>query len=157
MHSLKFDKRISCVTFINENIIAIAGDGEYIEFFNFIVPSSIRKLKAHDNRIKGLWSPYEKSKSRENEWLFSLSSDGRIKMWDVSNLDTRDPEILSSVDTMCRPTCFSAWNSLINNTNNIKNTIKPYPSKTNNSKQNDNCKSVCEETTRSKSKRQKKV
>jgi len=106
--SMDFGSRISSITFINETVIAVAGDSESIHFYQVLDGKQIMRFKSHENRVKGLFCNFSPKKSLSNVWLFSVSSDSHINVWDVTNLQPpSNPALVASVDTTCRPTCMT--------------------------------------------------
>jgi len=118
--SMKFEggKRISSIVFVSEQVIAVSADSDSINMYSLKDTGSgddnrcIIKFKAHENRVKGLFSTFNRMSSSQDSnegqevFLFSVSSDGRVKLWNMTHLDL-EPCLVASVDTTCRPTAFS--------------------------------------------------
>ncbi|KAI1308979.1 p21-activated protein kinase-interacting protein 1-like [Halotydeus destructor] len=106
--SVEFQKRISSVVFFTDQLIAIGGDIATVEVYNMESKTSM-KFKAHENRVRDMHSivsPVDSS----HRWLITISSDGKIKVWDMDIENyTEEPELIASVDTTCRPTCMAIW------------------------------------------------
>jgi protein MAK11 len=102
---IDFGKKVLAVSFVDNNRIAIGGEGENIEIHRADIRSVQCFFKAHSNRVKGLQCV--KSLDEENcVWLVSASSDGFIKIWNL-HLEKLDetPELVTQVNTTCRITC----------------------------------------------------
>jgi protein MAK11 len=120
--NIKFEggKRISSIAFMSNFLIAVSADSEDVQIYDWRDnngPSGhlqeLHRFKAHDNRIKGLYSVFAKELQpleAENEYqdlhLFSISSDGKLKVWKMQK-GKLQPTLLASVDTTCRPTTFT--------------------------------------------------
>ncbi|NXE79769.1 PK1IP protein, partial [Cochlearius cochlearius] len=100
------EKRISSLRFITDSILAIAGDDEIIRFYSCDSQKCLCEFKAHENRIKDIYSFEREGK----HVIVTASSDGYIKMW---NLDLNKikgvPSLLCEVNTKARLTCLAVW------------------------------------------------
>ena len=112
-YTVDFKKRINSVTFLNNDLIAIGGDREEIEIHNLTESKLIMSFEAHENRVKEIVVLTQKQLTMldaNSVWLFTISSDSLLKMWDY---DTNTPEVkplaIASVNTTCRPTCLAVW------------------------------------------------
>ncbi|NWY01144.1 PK1IP protein, partial [Nothoprocta ornata] len=100
------ERRISSLTFITDTILAIAGDDEIIRLFNCDSQKCLCEFKAHENRIKDIYS-FEREGQRV---IVTASSDGYIKMWNLDLKKIKDaPTLLGEVDTKARLTCLAVW------------------------------------------------
>lgn len=103
VHTVDFNMRVNAVKFINDDIIAIGGEGKNICLYDIEKQKEVCQWEAHDNRVKAIciYTHAEKGK-----WLFSTSSDGSIKVWNL-NLPTLEekPKLLGEVNTTCRNIC----------------------------------------------------
>lgn len=106
VHTIDFGHRINAVEFVTENILAIGGEGENIEFHAADKKAILCVLQTHTKRIKALDCITALDDS-EQRWLVSSSSDGFIKIWKfaVANLSKRAPKLVAQVATGCRITC----------------------------------------------------
>ena len=117
--SMKFEggKRISSIVFLSNDVIAVSADSEYIHLYHLTNDDGgagdtdcMVRFKAHDNRVKGLFSTFNRipaaTEDEPDVYLFSLSSDGRVKLWKIIDLDS-EPSLIASIDTTCRPTSFA--------------------------------------------------
>ena len=101
--SFRFGKRISSVAFLTvspadirtpvlltfmsqETAIVVGGDSEYLEIRDLSQQRSLIRFRAHDNRVKSLFSTYARVPEAGLTWLFSVSSDCHIKLWEVSQV-----------------------------------------------------------------------
>ncbi|NXA46974.1 PK1IP protein, partial [Nothocercus julius] len=100
------EKRISSLTFITDSILAVAGDDEVIRLFNCDSQKCLCEFKAHENRIKDIYS-FERERQHV---IVTASSDGYIKMWNLDLNKIKDvPSLLGKVDTKARLTCLAVW------------------------------------------------
>jgi len=114
--TFKFEegKRINCMEFLSDHILAVSGDSEFIQFFDLETESnsSITRFRAHNNRVKSLFSTFNRVNGSNSEaenretYLFSVSSDCFVKLWKVNEVD-EEPTLICSVDSTCRPTAFA--------------------------------------------------
>lgn len=123
--TMKFEggKRISSIAFLSNFLTAVSADSEYIHIYDrrdnngasgFVEP--IHRFKAHENRVKELASVFarnsasssatEAENATEVLHLFSVSSDGKLKLWRMLH-NNLEATLLASVDTTCRPTTFA--------------------------------------------------
>uniref|UniRef100_A0A8D0G0R4 p21-activated protein kinase-interacting protein 1-like n=1 Tax=Strix occidentalis caurina TaxID=311401 RepID=A0A8D0G0R4_STROC len=100
------EKRISSLRFITDSVLVIAGDDEIIRFYSCDSQKCLCEFKAHENRIKGIYS-FE----REGQHVIvTASSDGYIKMWNLDLNKIKDvPSLLCEVSTKARLTCLAVW------------------------------------------------
>ncbi|XP_070555824.1 p21-activated protein kinase-interacting protein 1-like [Ptychodera flava] len=108
-HSFDVGFRIFAVTFLTEDIIAVAGDCEAIKLFSIEEERCLQQFTAHSKRVKSLKcvaNPVqEKSYSK---LLLSASSDGFIKLWSVDTKKMKhEPVLLTEVNTLARLTCLA--------------------------------------------------
>lgn len=101
---------VHAVTFIEERIIAVGGEGPDVVFYNLSDKPSkpFGQFEAHDKRVKDLKCSKDCSSNSEPEarWLISISSDGFIKLWKIhlKKLSAK-PKLLASHGTTARLTC----------------------------------------------------
>ncbi|XP_017746645.1 p21-activated protein kinase-interacting protein 1 isoform X1 [Rhinopithecus roxellana] len=98
-------KRISSVKFLSESVLAVAGDEEVIRFFDCDSLVCLCEFKAHENRIKDMFS----FEIPEQHVIVTASSDGFIKMWKLEQDKKVPPSLLCEVNTKARLTCLGVW------------------------------------------------
>ncbi|XP_029799576.1 p21-activated protein kinase-interacting protein 1 [Suricata suricatta] len=99
------EKRVSSVTFLSESVLAVAGDEEVVRFFDCDSLTRLCEFKAHDNRIKDMFS----FEIPEHHVIVTASSDGFIKMWKLKEDKRVPPSLLCEVKTNARLTCLGVW------------------------------------------------
>ncbi|XP_040316228.1 p21-activated protein kinase-interacting protein 1 [Herpailurus yagouaroundi] len=99
------EKRISSVTFLSESVLAVAGDEEVVRFFDCDSLMCLCEFKAHDNRIKDMFS----FEIPEHHVIVTASSDGFVKMWKLKQNKIVPPSLLCEVKTNARLTCLGVW------------------------------------------------
>ncbi|XP_045353377.1 p21-activated protein kinase-interacting protein 1 [Leopardus geoffroyi] len=99
------EKRISSVTFLSESVLAVAGDEEVVRFFDCDSLMCLCEFKAHDNRIKDMFS----FEIPEHHVIVTASSDGFVKMWKLKQNKKVPPSLLCEVKTNARLTCLGVW------------------------------------------------
>ncbi|XP_072267817.1 p21-activated protein kinase-interacting protein 1 [Pyxicephalus adspersus] len=99
-------KRISSVQFIKDDVLAVAGDEEFIRIYDVESQKCLCEFTAHETRVKNLYS----FKYEDFHVLASSSSDGYVKLWklNLQKLNT-EPLLLCEVNTSARLTCLSVW------------------------------------------------
>ena len=71
-------------------LIAVGGECDSIAFYNLETEEMVFEFKAHENRIKALYSTYGKNESQGDTgfvFLFSVSSDGLVKLWQLDKVN----------------------------------------------------------------------
>lgn len=111
-HTFKLEKRINSIEFISDNVFVVASDWGKLEFYNLKEGKLLKKLDAHETRIKCvrlLSSPVDPTTTDGRDIRFvTASSDGVIKLWrleDDSDLD--NIEELTKAETGTRLTCMT--------------------------------------------------
>ncbi|CAG2167295.1 unnamed protein product [Oppiella nova] len=109
VHTIDFGKRVNCILFLNNDVIAIGGESNDIELYDISNKCTINTFTAHSNRLKALQKTTSHPDIKDNKlWLTSVSSDSYIKVWELDLLELKsEPKLIASVDTTCRPTCLS--------------------------------------------------
>ncbi|RVE61001.1 hypothetical protein OJAV_G00166460 [Oryzias javanicus] len=99
-------KRISSVKFLNNSILAVAGDDESVRLCDVQKAEWVCEFKAHETRVKAV-----DSFSMEDYCvLVTASNDGFIKMWKIHLKETLEsPTLLGEVNTSARLTCLAVW------------------------------------------------
>ncbi|GFQ98143.1 p21-activated protein kinase-interacting protein 1-like [Trichonephila clavata] len=102
--TIDFNKKICDFTFIKDDIVAIGGESEFIQFYDLKSKLKCFEIKVNTNRIKAL----KCVSASEETFLVSASSDGCIKIW---HLDLSETELkarkVAKVKTGSRPTCMA--------------------------------------------------
>ncbi|KAF3857967.1 hypothetical protein F7725_011168 [Dissostichus mawsoni] len=86
--TMKNPKRISSVKFLNNSILAVAGDDENVRFCDLGKEKWVCEFKAHENRVKAVDS---------------------FEMEDHCVLELESPTLLMEVNTTARLTCLAVW------------------------------------------------
>ncbi|KAF8794262.1 p21-activated protein kinase-interacting protein 1-like [Argiope bruennichi] len=102
--TIDFQQKICDFTFVNDDLLAVGGESEHINFYDIKSEEMRFKLKTKANRIKAL-----KSVSVSDEtFLVSASSDGCIKVWHMDlSQDEMKARKVAKVKTQSRPTCMA--------------------------------------------------
>uniref|UniRef100_A0A3P9HIC3 PAK1 interacting protein 1 n=1 Tax=Oryzias latipes TaxID=8090 RepID=A0A3P9HIC3_ORYLA len=99
-------KRISSLKFLNNSILAVAGDDESVRLCDVDKAEWVCEFKAHETRVKAV-----DSFSMEDYCvLVTASNDGFIKMWKIHLKEKLEsPTLLGEVNTSARLTCLAVW------------------------------------------------
>ncbi|XP_047444419.1 p21-activated protein kinase-interacting protein 1-like [Mugil cephalus] len=100
-------KRISCVKFLNNSILAVAGDDETVRLCDVDKVQCVCEFKAHETRVKALDSLIVDDYCM----VVTASNDGFIKMWKIflNEEKIKSPTLLGEVNTTARLTCLAVW------------------------------------------------
>ncbi|XP_054715057.1 p21-activated protein kinase-interacting protein 1-like [Uloborus diversus] len=104
LHTIDFQHKICDITFLNDDVFAVAGEQDEVHLFSVKSGSLCNTIKAKTNRIKAV----KAVKVNEESFLVTASSEGHIKVW---HIDDSKPEWkihkVGKVSTGCRPTCMT--------------------------------------------------
>uniref|UniRef100_A0A671VF48 PAK1 interacting protein 1 n=1 Tax=Sparus aurata TaxID=8175 RepID=A0A671VF48_SPAAU len=99
-------KRISSVKFLNNSILAIAGDDEIVRMCDVGTEKLVCEFKAHETRVKAV----DSFMMEDYCVLVTASNDGFIKMWKLHlKEELESPTLLGEVNTSARLTCLAVW------------------------------------------------
>uniref|UniRef100_UPI0037E802AB p21-activated protein kinase-interacting protein 1-like n=1 Tax=Semicossyphus pulcher TaxID=241346 RepID=UPI0037E802AB len=99
-------KRISSVKFINNSILAVAGDDEIVRLCDTGKEKCVCEFKAHETRVKAV----DCFLLEDYCVLVTASNDGFIKMWKLFlKEELESPTLLGEVNTTARLTCLAVW------------------------------------------------
>ncbi|TKS79576.1 p21-activated protein kinase-interacting protein 1-like PAK1-interacting protein 1-like [Collichthys lucidus] len=101
-------KRISSVKFLNNSILAVAGDDEIVRLCDVEKEKWVCEFKAHETRVKAVDSFI----TEDYCVMVTASNDGFIKMWKLHLKEARElesPTLLGEVNTTARLTCLAVW------------------------------------------------
>uniref|UniRef100_A0A3Q2Q9R5 PAK1 interacting protein 1 n=1 Tax=Fundulus heteroclitus TaxID=8078 RepID=A0A3Q2Q9R5_FUNHE len=99
-------KRISSVKFLNNSVLAVAGDDETVRFCDVGNAKWVCEFRAHETRVKAVDSLI----LDDFCLLVTASNDGYIKMWKIHlKEELESPILLGEVNTTARLTCLSVW------------------------------------------------
>ncbi|KAK2895937.1 p21-activated protein kinase-interacting protein 1-like [Channa argus] len=99
-------KRISCVKFLNNSILAVAGDDEIVRLCDTGKEKWLCEFKAHETRVKSV----ESFNMEDYCVIVTASNDGFIKMWKLHlKEELESPTLLGEVNTTARVTCLAIW------------------------------------------------
>lgn len=99
-------KRISSVKFINNSILAVAGDDETVRFCDVTTEKWLCEFKAHETRVKAV----DSLMMEDYCVVVTASNDGFIKMWKLHlKEELEPPTLLGEVNTTARLTCLAVW------------------------------------------------
>uniref|UniRef100_H2Z4Q6 Uncharacterized protein n=1 Tax=Ciona savignyi TaxID=51511 RepID=H2Z4Q6_CIOSA len=112
----KFDKPVLTIEFLplaQEKNCIVAGDNDgNVSFYEVPSGRKMFKYKAHENRVKCIQPmivPHDICPT-DVVWLITVSSDEKIKIWDISQLEKNtEPECLLTIATGSRLTCVTMW------------------------------------------------
>ncbi|XP_051538009.1 p21-activated protein kinase-interacting protein 1-like isoform X2 [Myxocyprinus asiaticus] len=103
--TIAFQKRITCLKFLNNMLLAVAGDDESVRIYDVTSQKCVCEFKAHENRVKAMQS-FMKDYFCV---LVTASNDGFIKMWKLNLENLETPSLLGQMNTTARLTCLSIW------------------------------------------------
>uniref|UniRef100_A0A672LAX4 Uncharacterized protein n=1 Tax=Sinocyclocheilus grahami TaxID=75366 RepID=A0A672LAX4_SINGR len=103
--TIAFTKRISCVKFLKNTLLAVGGDDESVRIFDVISQKCVCEFEAHENRVKAI----ESFMKDDGCVLVTASNDGFIKLWKLNLENLETPSLLGQVNTTARLTCLSIW------------------------------------------------
>ncbi|XP_049454544.1 p21-activated protein kinase-interacting protein 1-like [Epinephelus fuscoguttatus] len=104
--TVKNPKRISSVKFLNNSILAVAGDDEFVRLCDVGKKTWVCEFKAHETRVKAV----DSFMMEDYCVLVTASNDGFIKMWKLHlKEELESPSLLGEVNTMARLTCLAVW------------------------------------------------
>uniref|UniRef100_A0A7N8YFK0 PAK1 interacting protein 1 n=1 Tax=Mastacembelus armatus TaxID=205130 RepID=A0A7N8YFK0_9TELE len=99
-------KRISSVKFLNNSILAVAGDDETVRFCDTGKEKWVCEFKAHETRVKAV----DSFNMEDYCVMVTASNDGFIKMWKFQlKEELESPTLLGEVNTTARLTCLAVW------------------------------------------------
>lgn len=99
-------KRISSVKFLNNSILAVAGDDEIVRLCDIGKVKWVCEFKAHETRVKAVDSFI----MEDYCVMLTASNDGFIKMWKLHlKEELESPTLLGEVNTSARLTCLTVW------------------------------------------------
>ncbi|KTG38682.1 hypothetical protein cypCar_00038731 [Cyprinus carpio] len=103
--TIAFTKRISCVKFLKNTLLAVGGDDESVRIYDVTSQKCVCEFKAHENRVKAIDSFMKDDVCV----LVTASNDGFIKLWKLNLENLETPSLLGQVNTTARLTCLSIW------------------------------------------------
>ncbi|XP_042285789.1 p21-activated protein kinase-interacting protein 1-like [Thunnus albacares] len=104
--TVKNPKRISSIKFLNNSILAVAGDDEIVRLCDVGKEKWVCEFKAHDTRVKAV----DSFNMEDYCVLVTASNDGFIKMWKLHlKEELESPTLLGEVNTTARLTCLAVW------------------------------------------------
>lgn len=104
--TVKNPKRISSIKFLNNSILAVAGDDEIVRLCDVGKEKWVCEFKAHDTRVKAV----DSFNMEDYCMLVTASNDGFIKMWKLHlKEELESPTLLGEVNTTARLTCLTVW------------------------------------------------
>lgn len=104
--TVKNPKRISSIKFLNNSILAVAGDDEIVRLCDVGKEKWVCEIKAHDTRVKAV----DSFNMEDYCVLVTASNDGFIKMWKLHlKEELESPTLLGEVNTTARLTCLAVW------------------------------------------------
>ncbi|XP_026230360.1 p21-activated protein kinase-interacting protein 1-like [Anabas testudineus] len=99
-------KRISSVKFLNNSILAVAGDDEIVRLCDTGKHKWLCEFKAHETRVKAV----DSFSMDDYCVMVTASNDGFIKMWKLHlKEELESPTLLGEVNTTARLTCLAVW------------------------------------------------
>lgn len=99
-------KRISSVKFLNNSVLAVAGDDEIVRMCDVGTQKWVCEFKAHETRVKAV----DSFMMEDYCVLVTASNDGFIKMWKLHlKEELESPTLLGEVNTSARLTCLAVW------------------------------------------------
>ncbi|XP_028283025.1 p21-activated protein kinase-interacting protein 1-like [Parambassis ranga] len=106
MGTITNPKRISSVKFLNNSILAVAGDDETVRLCDVGKAGCVCEFKAHETRVKAV----DSLMMDDYCVVVTASNDGFIKMWRIHlKEELEPPTLLGEVNTTARLTCLTLW------------------------------------------------
>ncbi|XP_069127462.1 p21-activated protein kinase-interacting protein 1-like [Argopecten irradians] len=111
--TVKTIQRVNDLVFISKTTLVYGGEGGQVYFYNITKNTTIHNFDSETNRIRALTtvpSPVEEGEETDenSHWLFTASSDGHIKIFQVQiNEDEVDTSLVISHNTTFRVTCMA--------------------------------------------------
>uniref|UniRef100_A0A3Q4HBP1 PAK1 interacting protein 1 n=1 Tax=Neolamprologus brichardi TaxID=32507 RepID=A0A3Q4HBP1_NEOBR len=97
-------KRIASVNFLNNSILAVAGDDETVRLCDVEKAKWVCDFKAHETRVKTV----DSVNVDDYSVVVTASNDGFIKMWKIHlKEELEPPTLLGEVNTSARLTCLA--------------------------------------------------
>ncbi|KAM6990060.1 p21-activated protein kinase-interacting protein 1-like [Tautogolabrus adspersus] len=104
--TIKNPKRISSIKFLNNSILAVAGDDEIVRLCDTGKEKWVCEFKAHETRVKAV----DSFMMEDYCVVVTASNDGFIKMWKLYlKEELESPTLLGEVNTTARLTCLAVW------------------------------------------------
>lgn len=103
--TIAFTKRISCLKFLKNSLLAVGGDDESVRIYDVTSQKCVCEFKAHENRVKAI----ESFMKDEFCVLVTASNDGFIKLWKLNLESIESPKLLGQLNTTARLTCLCVW------------------------------------------------
>ncbi|XP_030016022.1 p21-activated protein kinase-interacting protein 1-like [Sphaeramia orbicularis] len=99
-------KRISSVKFLNNSVLAVAGDDETVRLWDIGKEKWICEFKAHETRVKAV----DSFVMEDYCVIVTASNDGFIRMWKLYLKEALEPPtLIGEVNTTARLTCLAVW------------------------------------------------
>ncbi|XP_074543865.1 p21-activated protein kinase-interacting protein 1-like [Halichoeres trimaculatus] len=99
-------KRISSIKFLNNSLLAVAGDDETVRLYDSEKEKWVCEFKAHETRVKSV----DSFMMEDYCVVVTASNDGFIKMWKLHlKEELESPTLLGEVNTTARLTCLAVW------------------------------------------------
>ncbi|XP_057178382.1 p21-activated protein kinase-interacting protein 1-like [Triplophysa rosa] len=124
--TIVFPKRISCLKFLKNTLLAVSGDDESVRVYDVTSQKCLCEFKAHENRIKAIESFTKDSFCV----VVTASNDGFIKMWKLDLENPESPSLLGQINTTARLTCLTVWIPGEEKETPVEQTVPPATSKT---------------------------
>ncbi|CAM4723737.1 unnamed protein product [Leuciscus chuanchicus] len=124
--TIAFPKRISCLKFLKNTLLAVGGDDESVCIYDVTSQKCVFEFKAHENRVKAIES------FMKNDFcvLVTASNDGFIKLWKLNLEKLETASLLGQVNTTARLTCLSVWKPGEAKETTVEQSAQPATSKT---------------------------
>ncbi|OWF46043.1 p21-activated protein kinase-interacting protein 1-like [Mizuhopecten yessoensis] len=111
--SVKTTQRVNDLAFISTTVIVYGGEGGQLYFYNIINKMTLHSLDTQTNRVRAMSivpAPVKEGEesNENNHWLFTASSDGHIKIFQVQMAEDKvDTSLVISHNTTFRLTCMA--------------------------------------------------
>ena len=92
--------------FLNNDTVVVGGESSTAEVHSLIEKKLITSWECHQTRIRCMLMM---TSSDSSLLVTASSSDQKIKVWDVSRVETGQVECVAEVDTTCRVTSLAVW------------------------------------------------
>merc|ERR1712227_686225 len=105
-YSIDLKSRPNCLVFLNNDTVVGGGESSTAEVHSLIEKKLITSWECHQTRIRCMLMM---TSSDSSLLVTASSSDQKIKVWDVSRVETGQVECVGEVDTTCRVTSLAVW------------------------------------------------
>jgi len=115
-YSIELKSRPNCLVFLNNDTVVVGGESSRVEIHSLIEKKLMLSWECHETRVRSMLIMTD-SGSDTSLLITASSCDHKLKLWDVSRVETGEVECVGEVDTGCRLTCLTIWHPGMKNKN----------------------------------------